>query len=143
VHLHIHGDGSDRSRIEQAVVHAGLQKSITLHGAVDRPQDALKESGLLVLPSLAEGFGLVLIEAMAAGVPVIATDVGGIRDVVRDGQTGLLVRPGDPAAMAEEIKRIILDRQLRERLITAAGADVLERFTWDVAIEQYRAVLRM
>jgi glycosyltransferase involved in cell wall biosynthesis len=142
VHLHIYGDGRDRNRIEQAIIRAGLQQSVTLHGAVARPQDALKDSGLLVLPSLAEGFGLVLIEAMAAGVPVIATDVAGIRDVVRDGQTGLLVKPGDPPAMAAAIKRIVLDHQLRERLIAAAATDVRERFTWGMVVEQYRAVLR-
>src|SRR5438309_425055 len=83
--------------------------SIKLPGSIDRPQTALAESALLVLPSLAEGFGLVLIEAMAAGLPVIATDVAGIHDVVRPNETGLLVPPGDASALAMAISRVITD----------------------------------
>jgi glycosyltransferase involved in cell wall biosynthesis len=143
VHLDIYGDGKDRSRIEQAIARTGLQKSVTLHGAIDRPQEVLKQSGLLVLPSLAEGFGLVLIEAMAAGVPVIATDVLGIRDVVRHAQTGLLVPPSDPTAMAAAVERIVLDRELRKNLVTAAQSELRERFSWDAVLEQYCSVLRL
>ena len=96
-----------------------------------------------MLPSLAEGFGLVLIEAMAAGVPVIATDVPGIRDVVRDGVTGLLVPPGDPAALAAAVARLSADPTLRHRLTTAARADVRDRFTWAAVLPAYRRLLRV
>ena len=138
VHLHIYGDGSDRLRIAASIASA----NVTLHGAVGRPQTALESAGLLVLPSLAEGFGLVLIEAMAAGVPVIATDVPGIRDVVRDGITGLLVPPGDPAALAEAIRRVVEDAEFRRRLIEAARAD-LPRFGWPAVLAQYRRTLHV
>ena len=67
VHLHVYGDGPERARIEQGVRRNGIEQSVTLHGAVRRPQEALAQIGLLVLRSDAEGFGLVLIEAMAAG----------------------------------------------------------------------------
>jgi glycosyltransferase involved in cell wall biosynthesis len=138
VHLHIYGDGSDRARITASIASA----NVTLHGAVDRPQTALEPAGVLVLPSLAEGFGLVLIEAMAAGVPVVATDVPGIREVVRNGVTGLLVPPGDAAALAVAIRRIVDDAELRQRLILTARAD-LPRFTWGMVLDQYRTVLRV
>jgi glycosyltransferase involved in cell wall biosynthesis len=143
VQLHIYGDGADRSRIERAVVDHGIANRVTLHGAVATPQQALANAGMLVLPSLAEGFGLVLIEAMAAGVPVVATDVPGVRDVVRDGVTGLLVPAGQSDAMAGAIRRLAADQLLRKRLTTAAAADVRERFSWDSALPCYRQLLHV
>jgi glycosyltransferase involved in cell wall biosynthesis len=138
VHLHIYGNGPDRARIADSIA----SDNVTVHGAVNRPQTALESAGILALPSLAEGFGLVLIEAMAAGVPVVATDVPGIRDVVRDGVTGLLVPPGNADALAAAIRRVVGDAGLRKRLIEAARAD-LPRFTWPAALGQYRRVLRV
>jgi glycosyltransferase involved in cell wall biosynthesis len=139
VHLHVYGEGADRERIERTI--AQLNAPVTLHGATASPQSALQDAGLLVLPSLAEGFGLVLIEAMAAGVPVLATRVAGICDVVRDGETGLLVPPSDAGALAATIRQLIENPTLRQRLITAAKLDVQSRFTWDAVIGQYAALL--
>jgi glycosyltransferase involved in cell wall biosynthesis len=143
VRLHVFGEGSEREAIERQVLRAQLQEVVTLHGAVPRPQDALRQIGLLVLPSEAEGFGLVLIEAMAAGVPVVATRVAGIRDVVRDGETGLLVPARDPSRLARAIERVMEDQRLRERLVAAARDDVRRRFVWDVVARQYRELLRL
>jgi glycosyltransferase involved in cell wall biosynthesis len=143
VHLHVYGDGPDRPRIERAVAAHRVADHVTLHGTVARPQAALAHAGVLVLSSLAEGFGLVLIEAMATGVPVVATDVPGVRDVVRQGVTGLLVPPGDPAAMAAAIRRLIGDPPLRAQLAAAAGDDVRRRFTWAAMLPQYRQLLRV
>ena len=83
----------------------------------------------------------MLIEAMAAGIPVVATDVPGIRDVVRDGITGLLVPPNQPQKLAEAINRLIANSTLRNGLIEAATADVRERFSWDVVLPKYRELL--
>jgi glycosyltransferase involved in cell wall biosynthesis len=141
VHLHVYGEGRDRPNVERAISAHRAGDLVTLHGSIDRPQTALVNAGLLALPSFAEGFGLVLIEAMAAGVPVVATDVPGICDVVRHEQTGLLVPVNDPASLAAAIVRIVNDRQLRERLIASASRDVRERFTWDRVIQQYRSLL--
>ena len=84
---------------------------------------------------------MVLIEAMAAGVPVVATDVAGIRDVVKDEVTGLLVPSGQPQRLADAINRLIADPLLRNRLIEAGLADVRERFTWDMVLPRYRELL--
>jgi glycosyltransferase involved in cell wall biosynthesis len=96
---------------------------------------------VLVLPSLAEGFGLVLIEAMAAGVPVVATDVPGIRDVVSDGVNGLLVPPKSPQALAGAIGRVLSDRALRQMLVGNGSRIVRERFTWQQVLPMYRSLL--
>jgi glycosyltransferase involved in cell wall biosynthesis len=138
IRLHVYGDGPDRERIERSIA----SDNVTLHGAIARPQAVLAGAGALVLPSLAEGFGLVLIEAMAAGVPVIATDVPGIRDVVRDGVTGLLVPPANPPALAAAIRRVVEDDALRRSLVGAARND-LPRFSWPAVLAEYRRVLHV
>jgi glycosyltransferase involved in cell wall biosynthesis len=143
VHLHIFGEGSDRQRIERRIADRNLSSLVTLHGQVDRPQTALVGAGMLVLSSLAEGFGLVLIEAMAAKVPVIATDVPGIRDVVRPEQTGLLVPPSNPPLLAAAIRRLVEDRNLRQRLINNAAEEVRQRWTWSAVLPQYFRLLNL
>jgi len=113
------------------------------HGTTDTPGEALKQIDMLVLPSDAEGFGLVLIEAMAAGVPVVATNVPGIRDVVTHEQTGLLVPPRRPDQLAQAIQRIEEDPPLRHRLVVNAIEDVRRRFSWDTVLPEYRKLLEV
>lgn len=141
--LDVFGEGPQRPLLEKRISSLGLTSRITLHGAVSTPSQALTDAALLVLPSQAEGFGLVLIEAMAAGIPVIATDAPGIRDVVQNGVTGLLVPIASPPALADAIRKILTDEDLRNRLTNAAWADVTKRFTWDAAIAAYRRILRI
>jgi glycosyltransferase involved in cell wall biosynthesis len=141
--LHVFGEGGQRPAIEAQIGRLGLRDRVILHGVVARPHDALRQIDLLVLPSDAEGFGLVLIEAMAAGVPIVATDVPGIRDVVRHEQTGLLVPARSPASLAGAIARVMNDPALRERLVRDAAADVSERFGWDRVLPGYFHLLSM
>jgi len=139
--LHVFGEGEDRSRVEADVRRLGLESLVTLHGAIAQPQDALRQLELLVLPSSAEGFGLVLIEAMAAGVPVVATDIPAARDIVHHGETGLLVPVGSPEELAAAIRRVMSDYSLRHRMAHRAQEDVRKRFAWDGVMRQYRAFL--
>ncbi len=81
-------------------------------------------------PSVYEPFGIVNLEAMACRAPVVASAVGGIPEIVVDGETGFLVPPGDPAALAERMNRLLKDKELRHRMGAAGRARVLERFTW-------------
>jgi glycosyltransferase involved in cell wall biosynthesis len=141
IHLHIFGEGRERNRIETIIERLRLASRVTLHGVIARPQEALAQIELLVLPSDAEGFGLVLIEAMAANIPVVATNVPGIRDVVIDNQTGLLVAPRAPEQLARAIARLLGDTELKKRLVENAAADVRRRFTWEVVLPQYRQLL--
>jgi glycosyltransferase involved in cell wall biosynthesis len=139
--LDIYGEGAERGRIEAQIAALKLNDRVTLHGSIGRPTDALSEMDVLVLPSSAEGFGLVLIEAFAAGVPVVATDAPGIRDVVSNGNTGLLVPVGDAAALARAIRSVREDRRAWKNRVDEARKEVERRYTWDRVIPTYRDVL--
>ena len=137
----IFGEGQQRAELEKQIAELGLGDRVILRGATKGPTEALSQIDLLVLPSEAEGFGLVLIEAMAAGVPVVATNAPGIRDVVRDGRTGLLVPVGAPDRLASAIARLLNDEALRKRLVDAARSDVINRFSWESVLPRYIAAL--
>ncbi|MCC6312564.1 MAG: glycosyltransferase, partial [Thermomicrobiales bacterium] len=85
-------------------------------------------------------FGLTPLEAMACGRPVVGSDVGGISFTVRDGETGLLVPPRDPEALADRLALLLRDDARRERMGRAARARVLAHFTWDVVAERTAAL---
>lgn len=140
-HVHVFGEGSDRPRIAAIIARLRLSDSVTLYGTIARPQEALAQIDLLVLPSQAEGFGLVLIEAMAAGVPVIGTDVPGICDVIKNGVTGVLVAPRCPEAIRAAVLALEAKPQWRDAMVAEARADVIRRFSWETVIEGYQHLL--
>jgi glycosyltransferase involved in cell wall biosynthesis len=99
------------------------------------PHDELERlyarAAVVVCPSRREGFGVACLEAMAHGRPVVATDVGGLRDLVVDGETGLVVPPRDPAALRAALEQLLADPKLRQRLGAAGRQRARERFSWD------------
>ena len=115
-------------RLQRSVARRQLGAMVDVLGEVAEPGGALRRWDLLVLPSRQEGFGLVLLEAMAAGRAVVATSQGGIPEVVDDGKTGLLVPPGDPVALAEALLALEQERERVIRLGRAARQSVQERF---------------
>ncbi|CCH86534.1 Glycosyltransferase [Modestobacter italicus] len=116
------GDGPERARVHRLVEQSPAADRIRTTGFVEHSAvpGVLASLDVLVLPSAYEEMGSVLTEAMAAGLPVVASDVGGIPEVVRHGETGLLVPPGDVAALAAALDRLVADPGLRDHL--AAGA---------------------
>lgn len=138
--LDIYGEGEDRPRIEEAVRRLRLRDSVTLHGAIARPHEALASMDVLVLPSKAEGFGLVLIEAMAAGVPVVGADVPGIRDVIRPVETGFLLPDVSWSSFFVTIADAT-NHVFRKQLIRNARAALERRFAWSAVLPQYRRLL--
>jgi glycogen(starch) synthase len=108
------GDGPERGRVERQAERLGVADRVHVTGFVahDRLPDLLATADVLVLPSSYEELGTVLVEALHAGVPTVATRVGGIPEVVDHGFTGLLVEPGDPDALAKAIDRILSDGPL-------------------------------
>ncbi|MFQ6118111.1 MAG: glycosyltransferase, partial [Candidatus Bipolaricaulia bacterium] len=99
--------------------------------------EVLGEADLFLLPSEQESFGLAVLEAMSCAVPVVATRVGGLPEVVRDGEDGYLVDVGDVAALAERGIKLLSDDALRERMGQQARQRVLEKFTPERIVPQY------
>lgn len=132
LHLRLVGaDWGGGARVRSWASRFGVQDRITLVGAVtrDRLLDEYARADLLVLPSLFEPFGIVLLEAMAAGLPVVASNVGGIPEVVEEGATALLVPPGDPHGLAEALQRVASDDALR-REMGRRGRTRVQAFSW-------------
>ena len=105
-------------------------------GARDDVPELLAGFDVFAFPSRFEGLCLAVIEAQAAGVPVVATPVGGIRETVVDGETGLLVPVGDPAALAAAVCRLLEDSELSARLAAEARSRVRERYSVERMVEQ-------
>jgi len=130
------GDGPDRDAAEQQVDSLGLRKDVRFLGKVENVGDVLRGSDLFVLPSATESFGLAALEAMACGVPVVASAAGGIPEVVEDGKTGCLAPPGDVATMAARALQILTDTGTQQRMAQAAAARALE-FSADHVVPRY------
>jgi glycosyltransferase involved in cell wall biosynthesis len=120
--LTIVGDGPDRVRLMQAVADSGLGEMIQLTGSLNtcEVRDQMARADVFVLPSLAEGIPVVLMEAMACAVPCVTCPVNGIPELVVNDRNGLLVTPGDVDSLAAALRRLIEDPALRERLAGAA-----------------------
>ncbi len=99
-------------------------------------------AAVVACPSYREGFGVVCAEAMAHGRAVVASAVGGFLDLVEDGETGILVPPGDVAALREALRRLLADAELRRRMGEAGRARIREHFSWDAVTEDTLAVYR-
>jgi L-malate glycosyltransferase len=111
-------------------------------GKQDSVAELLTCADLMLLPSRSESFGLVALEAMAAGVPVVATRVGGLPEVVVDGETGFLCEVGDVDGMAEAGVSVLTDNARWARMSAAAARVAVERFGVDVVLPQYEAYYR-
>jgi glycosyltransferase involved in cell wall biosynthesis len=133
--LIIAGNGSFRAVLEKERLLRMHPEKIVFLGEVS-PYDIpslLSGAGIFVCPSLAEGFGIGVLEAMAAGTPVVASRVGGIPDILRDGEDGILVSAGDPSAIASAVMSIMRDDTLRVRF-SAAGRMRAQMFDWNSII---------
>jgi glycosyltransferase involved in cell wall biosynthesis len=143
VTLAVAGDGPERSALERRVGELGLDGRVSFLGSVPRAQvlRLFRAADAAVLPSAWENFPHTVVEALAVGCPVIASAVGGVPEVVRDGENGLLVPPGDPAALTAAIERFFSDERLRARLADAAPASV-EGYSEDAVFTAIEAELQ-
>ena len=120
------GDGPDRDLAEHEVDGLGLRKDVRFLGKVENVGDVLRGSDLFLLPSATESFGLAALEAMACALPVIASDAGGIPEVVQNGETGYLAPPGDVPAMVARAVQVLQGPAENERLKRNAAARALD-----------------
>jgi glycosyltransferase involved in cell wall biosynthesis len=146
VKLVIVGDGPERSRLETAVESFGVKGLVVFAGHVSDVQPFYGLADVFALPSHSEGSPNVLLEAMAANVPIVATAVGGVPEIVSHNESALLVPSNDPPALALAITRMTTDRELARRLTANATSLVASRFApehWARSlIELYAGVLR-
>lgn len=134
------GDGPERVALARLLDETGLSGSVRFVGQVDDPSPHYRDAQFAVLPSHEEGLPNAVLEAMTAGLPVVATAVGGVPEIIRDGKTGVLVPPRDPRALAAAVARVATDPGLRIRLGQCARRDVIRRFGWDRCVEQYESL---
>jgi N-acetyl-alpha-D-glucosaminyl L-malate synthase BshA len=135
------GDGPDRDAAEAEVDRLKLTRDVRFLGRVEDVADVLRGADLFLLPTQSESFGLAALEAMACGVPVIASRAGGIPEVVVDGETGVLAEPGAVDVMVEAALGILSDAKRHERMRAAAVARAGD-FTTEKVVPQYEALYR-
>ncbi|HUW54252.1 MAG TPA: TIGR03088 family PEP-CTERM/XrtA system glycosyltransferase [Rhodanobacter sp.] len=138
--LAIVGEGPQRSAVEAQIAHLGLLEQVCLLGNRDDVPAILVEFDIFAFSSIAEGMPGVLLEAMAAGLPVVATEVGGVGDVVASGITGLLVPAGNPLTLAKALATYVSDEALRVRHGRAGRKRVETGFSLDDMVSAYVAL---
>lgn len=134
--LDIAGRGPLEPAVRALAKELGVQGAVRFLGHVTPIQDAIEEAAVVVVPSMGEGFGMVALEAMERGRPVVAAAIGGLGELVRDGVTGLLAEPGDEASLRQAIVRLASEPELARRMGEAGRARAVERFLQDRCTER-------
>ena len=145
VELVVVGDGNLRKMYEEMVEHLKLKDAVTFRGAVSDEElpSVYREADIFVFPSVdaSEAFGLVLLEAMASGLPVVASNLSGVRTLVRDGETGFLFPCGDVEALKKMLMKLLKDPTLREKCGSQARLDVNEQYSLELFERRMNEVL--
>ena len=131
------GDGPEMPAARRQIHEAGLDDDVEYAGEQQNVVDVLSRASVFLLPSATESFGLAALEAMACEVPVVASRVGGLPEVIEEGTTGFLHPPEDSAGMAASVVRLISDRPLHDRIAVAARQSALERYSADRVVPMY------
>ena len=141
--LFLVGDGEERTYLENLVKELMLDEYVMFIGEVpnEKVPEYMVAADVFVLPSLSESFGIVNIEAMACGLPVIATKVGGLPEIIRDGENGVLVEPKNPEEIAENIILLLKDDELREG-ISRNNMKMVREYTWESVVGRLERVYR-
>ena len=141
--LLIVGSGPLENELKRLVEESGVAKNVVFAGPVAHWSLAgyYATADVLIGPSLREGFGLVFVEAMTCGCPVVVSDLPGIADIVKDGQTGFCVPPCDSQALAAKIIEVMQDQPLREQVKSRARAHVTAHFSAERAAVRFKEIL--
>lgn len=147
--LIIGGSGPEKDNLEELTEELNLRENITFVGHIKNSDLPMyyASSDIFVLPSIkveegdTEGLGVVLLEAMACGTPVIGSNIGGITDIIKDVKTGLLAGPENPNDIAQKIIRLFTDDELRKKFSKEGLKTVQEKFSWEIVIERFAKIL--
>ena len=133
IKLWILGGGEQAAELNSLAEHLGIKSSVKFFGEIpnDEVYDYLGQADIFVRPSRSEGLGTSFLEAMAVGLPIVATSVGGIPDFLKDGQTGLFCKKDDPSDLAEKISQLFHDADLRKKVAQRGQELVLRDYSWD------------
>lgn len=144
IRIEIGGAGSLRSAFERRTRELGVGEQVTLHGRIDHAEVPafLRSLAIFAMPSRAEAFGVAALEAQACGLPVVASNVGGLPEVVRDGETGLLVPPEQPQALADALLALIRDPERCVQMGAVGREWVCARYDWQTNVDQMLEVYR-
>jgi len=145
LHLVLVGSGAGQAlsmedQLRARVSEVGLQARVTFAGRVETVPDWLRAADLYAFPSFFEAMPLSIMEAAACGLPLASTRIGGVEDVIEHERSGLLIEPGDVAALTDVLRRLASDPALRASLGAAARKTIVERFAFDAHVERYRAL---
>jgi N-acetyl-alpha-D-glucosaminyl L-malate synthase BshA len=141
-HLYMVGDGPDRPEAHRVARDLGIEKHVTFMGKQDHVERIFPDMHVLLMPSEMESFGLAALEAMACGVPPVATRVGGVPELITNGADGFLEPVGDVAAQAARVVELLTDDELWEKMASAARRTAVERFASSTIIPQYEQYYR-
>jgi glycosyltransferase involved in cell wall biosynthesis len=135
----IAGDGRDSNRLKKKIKKIGLQKRFIFLGQIEKDQmiKLYQNATLFILPSYREGLPTVLLEAMSCGLPILATDVRGNRDLITNGKNGLLIPPKDPKKIAETILTLLNDKKLMKQLGNNARKTIIKNYTWNAVSNKF------
>ncbi len=142
VQVVILGEGGERTALEKLAFELGVSDRVSLLGWIDNPRTYLEEFDIFAMPSRSEGFPLAVVEAMLAGLPVVATRVGSIPEAVRDGETGLLIDKDDVDGLMSALRQLRDDAELRVCLGEQGREIALRNFTVDVMVKRYESLWR-
>jgi len=137
VEFQIVGDGPRRAELEGLVRAHGLERRVQFLGHREDVAQLLAEADIFVLPSRSEAFPNGAIEAMAAGLPVVASAIGGLLDLIEHGHTGLLFEPGNPAALADALRHLFTDRSIASAIGQRAQTQVRQRYSFERMVQSF------
>ncbi len=135
--LEIFGDGQEKIRLKDKAMSLGISEDVIFHGLVQDIENYLNNTCLFVQSSLSEGMSNVILEAMAAGLPVVATHTGGAPDMIQSGSNGLLVEPGSYGQIRDAVKKVISDEPFAQKLGKQARKTIEEKYSIDIVTNQY------
>jgi glycosyltransferase involved in cell wall biosynthesis len=136
------GDGPMKAEVFSLIRQAGASDHISPAGFQPNLDRLMPNLDILALTSYTEGLPNAILEAMAAGVPVVATSVGGVPEAISDGKNGLLVAPGDPTAVFEGVHKLLSDASFRSTLVAAGLRRVEQEFTFEAQALRYESLIR-